>query len=290
MRRLDDATRALIQQSLGGLPTVCAEANCPNIGECWSRGTATFMIMGSTCTRNCRFCDVNSGKPGALNPHEPQLLAESVASMQLKYTVITCVDRDDLPDFGAAHWAACITAVRARNPQVRIETLIGDMRGRDADIATVVRARPDVLVHNVETVPRLQRPVRHPACWQNSTRVLMHGKQIARAEGFPLLTKTGMMFGLGESKAEVLEAMQLLRECEIDLLTLSQYLKPSHAPRKWEVQRYVHPDEFTELADYALRLGFKGVMSSPLTRSSYKAETLYAEASGEAAGSLLSAG
>jgi lipoic acid synthetase len=272
-----------IDESLDGLPTVCVSANCPNIGECWSRGTATFMIMGDTCTRACRFCNVMSGKPGALNPHEPQILAESVAKMGLKYAVLTCVDRDDLPDFGAAHWAACIGAVRRRNPGVKIETLIGDMRGREADIATVVRACPDVLVHNVETVPRLQHIVRHPANWANSTRVLVYGKEVARTESFELLTKTGMMFGLGETKEEVKEAMALLRDCDIDLLTLSQYLKPNQSERKWEVQRYVHPDEFAELAEYALSLGFQGVMASPLTRSSYRAETLYypATSSGE---------
>ncbi len=280
VRRLDGPTREYIDSVSRGISTVCREANCPNIGECWSRGTATFMIMGDKCTRNCKFCNVGKGRPAALNPHEPAALAESIAELKVRYAVITCVDRDDLPDFGAAHWAECISAVRRRNPGVIIETLIGDMRGRDRDIATVALARPDVLVHNVETVPRLQRAIRYPACWDNSTRVLVFGKQLARREGFKLLTKTGMMLGLGETDAEVEEALRLLRELEIDLLTLSQYLKPANMRGKWEVQRYVPPARFDELAEMARALGFAGVMASPLTRSSYRAETLYAQALG----------
>ncbi len=178
VRRLDAATRELMQHSLTGLHTVCAEANCPNIGECWARGTATFMIMGQVCTRNCRFCDVAHGRPGALDPDEPYALADSIRNLGLKYAVVTCVDRDDLPDQGAAHWAQCIEAIRERcggridSGGVGIEILTGDFRGREQDVATVVRAQPDVFAHNVETVPRLQRPIRRIANWEWSTGVL----------------------------------------------------------------------------------------------------------------------
>lgn len=284
VRRLDAATREMMQRSLTGLHTVCAEANCPNIGECWARGTATFMVMGQVCTRNCKFCDVAHGRPGALDPDEPYTLAESIRNLGLKYAVITCVDRDDLPDQGAAHWAHCIEAIRERcggrmdSGGVGIEVLTGDFRGRETDVATVVRAQPDVFAHNVETVPRLQRSIRRIANWEWSTGVLIAARDIAKRDGIPLLIKSGMMLGLGETDDEVREAMRLLRECQVDLLTLGQYLKPRNIPDRVEVERYVSPDEFNALASYAKELGFLGVAASPLTRSSHLAETLYAEA------------
>lgn len=267
-----------MQQSLGSLPTVCAAANCPNIGECWQRGTATFMIMGELCTRGCRFCNVATGQPQPLNPQEPQLLADSVAQLQLRYAVLTCVDRDDLPDSGAAHWAACIGAVRKQCPQVGIEALVGDFRGSTADIATVVQARPDVFAHNVEVVPRLQSAVRPAAAWETSCGVLKTARRLAEVHEVPLLIKSGLMLGLGESLAEVREALVELRSSGAELLTLGQYLKPSHRDGKLDVQRYVTPQEFAGLADFARSLGFAGVAAGPLTRSSHLAETLYADA------------
>jgi lipoyl synthase len=284
VRRLDMAARELMQHSLTGLHTVCAEANCPNIGECWARGTATFMIMGQVCTRNCRFCDVAHGRPGALDPDEPRALAESIFNLGLKYAVITCVNRDDLPDQGAAHWAACIQAVRERcggrmdAGGVGIEVLTGDFRGQAQDVAAVVRAQPEVFAHNVETVPRLQQPIRRIASWEWSTQVLISARRTAQAEGVPLLVKSGMMLGLGESDDEVREAMRLLLDCGVDLLTLGQYLKPRNIADRIDVDRYVPPEQFDELAAYARELGFRGVASSPLTRSSHLAETLYANA------------
>jgi lipoyl synthase len=296
VRRLDLAARETMQRSLIGLHTVCAEANCPNIGECWARGTATFMIMGHVCTRNCRFCDVTHGRPGALDADEPYTLAETIFNLGLKYAVITCVDRDDLPDQGAAHWAACIQAIRERcggridSGGVGIEVLTGDFHGREQDVATVVRAQPDVFAHNVETVPRLQRPIRRIANWEWSTQVLIAARNIAQAEGIPLLIKSGMMLGLGETDTEVREAMRLLLDCGVDLLTLGQYLKPRNIADRLEVDRFVPPEQFDELAAYARELGFRGVAASPLTRSSHLAETLYANAVQHAAtGSGMSA-
>lgn len=267
-----------MNQPLNGLPTVCSEANCPNIGECWARGTATFMVMGDKCTRSCRFCNVDFGKPDPLNEHEPVLLAASISELGLEYAVVTCVDRDDLIDSGAKHWVACIKAVRARCPGVLLEILTGDFKGSLEHIRAVAAARPDVFAHNVETVPRLQNKVRNKARWELSLRVLTAARQVARDHNFKLFTKSGMMLGLGETDAEVREAMGLLREHNVDLLTLGQYLKPLERPDKLEVQRFVSPEEFNELAAYGLSIGFKGVASSPLTRSSHLAETLYAQA------------
>jgi len=307
VRRLSAPVRELMQENLGGIATVCREANCPNIGECWARGTATYMIMGDTCTRNCAFCDVSFGKPKPLDPGEPLRLAASIAALRLKYSVITCVDRDDLADSGAAHWAACLNAVRTlcgrlefdpgaakgarpdsgaavevyaagHRSGVGLEILSGDFKGRIDDIASVVRAQPDVFAHNVETVPRLQKLARHKATWDRSVFVLDSVRAVADAEGLAVFTKTGLMLGLGESNAEVREAMQILREHEIDLLTLGQYLKPRNVEGKLPVLRFVSPEEFEELRQYGLALGFKGVAASPLTRSSHLAETLYAQA------------
>lgn len=278
MRRLDQATRELMQRSLSGQPTVCAAANCPNITECWQRGTATFMIMGEICTRHCRFCGVTTGKPEPLDTEEPTRLAASIRDLKLKYAVVTCVDRDDLPDSGAAHWAASIQSIRVAAPDVQVEVLTGDFSGVEHDIAMVVTAKPDVFAHNVEVVPRLQRAVRPAATWERSLSVLAIAKRVARGAGVPLLTKTGLMLGLGESLAEVREALSLIREYGVDLLTLGQYLKPLNRPGLLDVQRYVTPEEFNGLADYAREVGFKGVAATPLTRSSHLAETLYAEA------------
>jgi lipoyl synthase len=284
VRRLDAATREMMQRSLTGLHTVCAEANCPNIGECWARGTATFMIMGQVCTRNCRFCDVATGRPGTLDPDEPFTLAQAIHELGLKYAVITCVDRDDLADQGAAHWARCIEAIRERcggrmdSGGVGIEVLTGDFRGREQDVATVVRAQPDVFAHNVETVPRLQHPIRRVGNWEWSASVLNAARKVAQSEGIPLLVKSGLMLGLGETDAEVREALRLLRECNVELLTLGQYLKPRNVADRIDVARYVTPDEFAAHAAYAKEIGFLGVAASPLTRSSHLAETLYAGA------------
>lgn len=267
-----------MQHSLGGLHTVCASANCPNIAECWSRGTATFMIMGDTCTRHCRFCGVKTGKPEGLDAREPVRLADSIAELELKYAVITCVDRDDLPDGGSAHWAECIRAIRRSNPGTGIEVLTGDFRGEPRSIATVVEAAPDVFAHNVEVVPRLQSLARPAATWERSLAVLEQAAAIAARQNIPLLTKTGLMLGIGESDGEAREALELIAARGVDLLTIGQYLKPLGVAGLLDVDRYVSPEQFDVLADYARSLGFKGVASSPLTRSSHLAETLYAGA------------
>jgi lipoic acid synthetase len=278
VRRLDATARELMRRSLGGLNTVCAAANCPNIGECWRRGTATFMIMGDTCTRRCRFCGVQTGRPAPLDPAEPRRLADSVAALGLKYAVITCVDRDDLEDGGAAHWAACIGALRERLPRVGVEALTGDFGGDPRSIATVIAAGPDVFAHNVEVVPRLQRVARPAATWERSLSVLTEARRAAQLLGIALLTKTGLMLGIGETDEEVREALRLIRARHVDLLTLGQYLRPRGVDGLLEVERYVPPAQFDELADYARGLGFSGVAASPLTRSSHLAETLYAQA------------
>jgi lipoyl synthase len=306
VRRLDDGIRAQINASVGRTATVCQEANCPNIGQCWARGTATYMIMGHTCTRNCAFCDVAFGRPEALDPHEPERIAASVEGLGLKYVVMTCVDRDDLADSGAAHWVATIRAIRARRGELvlaegagfvegaiehvgdvfgarylagsGIEILTGDFKGDEAAIRSVALAGPEVFAHNVETVPRLQKVPRHKATWERSVRVLQLAQQAAREAGRTMFIKTGMMLGLGESDAEVREAMALLRDAGVELLTLGQYLKPRNVAGKLDMQRWVTPDEFAALADYGRSLGFAGVAASPLTRSSYLAETLYAQA------------
>jgi lipoic acid synthetase len=236
------------------------------------------MVMGDKCTRACRFCNVSFGKPEALNPHEPELLAASIAELGLEYAVVTCVDRDDLPDFGAQHWADCIAAVRRRTPHVGIEILTGDFKGVEEHIKLVARAKPEVFAHNVETTPRLQRKARHYATWERSVGVLDTVRETAAAEGFTVFTKSGMMLGLGESNEEVKDAMHLLREHKVDLLTLGQYLKPRDVYDKLPVERFVTPDDFEELRLYGLSIGFSGVASSPLTRSSHLAETLYADA------------
>lgn len=278
VRRLDLATEAVVSQTLSGIATVCQSANCPNIGECWGRGTATFMVMGDKCTRACRFCNVDFGKPEPLNPHEPALLAQSVRELGLKFAVVTCVDRDDLLDSGSQHWADCIDAVHDVGPDVKLEVLTGDFKGSEADIARVVRSRPEVFAHNVETIPRLQGRVRHKARWDTSLRVLGLARDIAASEDIPLVTKSGIMLGLGESFYEVQETMHLLQEEGVEILTIGQYLKPMDRPDKLTVERYVTPEEFDRLQEYGMQIGFAGIASGPLVRSSYRAETLYAQA------------
>lgn len=249
------------------LHTVCEEAQCPNIGECWGGGTATFMVMGDTCTRGCRFCAVATARnPAPPDPAEPVNVAEAIREMGLDYVVLTSVNRDDLPDQGAGHFAACIREIRARNPKTLVEVLIPDFLGRADLLQIVLDAAPDVLAHNVETVPRLQLPVRDPrANWEQSMAVLAAAKQLRPGQ----LTKTSLQVGHGETEEELVEAMTLLRAADVDFLTLGQYLRPSmkHLP----VREFVHPDTFARLDVAGRALGFKYVASGPLVRSSYKA-------------------
>lgn len=249
------------------LHTVCEEANCPNLGECFGGGTATFMIMGGICTRRCPFCDVAHGRPDPLDVEEPGNLARTIAAMNLKYVVITSVDRDDLRDGGAAHFAACIRESRAARPGLVVETLVPDFRGREAlAIDILAQEPPDVLNHNLETVPRLYREARPGADYAGSLRLLREFK--ARVPQVP--TKSGLMLGLGESDEEIIEVLKDLRAHGVDMLTLGQYLQPS--AHHLSVQRYVSPEDFDELARVARELGFRHVASGPLVRSSYHAE------------------
>ena len=249
------------------LHTVCEEAACPNLGECFGHGTATFMIMGDICTRRCPFCDVAHGKPGALDPQEPQHLAQTVKAMGLQYVVITSVDRDDLRDGGAAHFRVCIEELRTVAPQTRIEVLVPDFRGRaDRALEILCEAPPDVFNHNLETVPRLYRKARPGADYRGSLALLREFKD--RCPDVP--TKSGLMLGLGEETAEVETVMQDLRDHGCEMLTLGQYLQPSrfHLP----VDRYLSPQEFDRLAAIARIHGFTNVASGPMVRSSYHAD------------------
>jgi len=250
------------------LHTVCESASCPNRGECWAAGTATLMILGNICTRSCGFCAVKTGRPTELDLAEPARVADAVESMNLRYVVITSVDRDDLKDGGSGVWAKTIEAVRERCPQTGIEVLIPDFQGKHEDQARVFAARPHVLAHNLETVKRLHATVRPQARYQRSLDVL------SRAKDAGLVAKSGMMLGLGETTAEVLEAMRDLRAAGCDVLTLGQYLQPSreHLP----IERWVHPDEFASLREQALAMGFSKCDSGPLVRSSYHAEGVIA--------------
>jgi len=246
------------------LHTVCESASCPNIGECWTRRALTIMIMGDICTRSCRFCDVTTGRPQPLDPDEPRRVAEMLGRLDLEHTVITCVDRDDLADFGAAHWAETIRAVKAACPDMTLEILAGDFKGNTDNVDIVLDADPDVFAHNLETVPRLSRQVRVQASYPRSYKVLEH----ARKRG--AVTKTGLMLGLGETIDEVHEVVRELAGLGLDILTLGQYLSPSkqHLP----IERYVHPTEFAELERFALDAGITHVVSGPLVRSSYHAD------------------
>jgi lipoyl synthase len=248
-----------------GLHTVCEEAGCPNIGECWEKKHATFMIMGDTCTRACAFCNVKTGLPGALDPAEPEHVAAATAKLGLAHVVITSVDRDDLDDGGAAHFAAVIRAIRGRRPQTTIEVLTPDFLRKDGAVETVVAAKPDVFNHNLETVPSNYLTVRPGARYFASLHLLQRAKELD-----PLLfTKSGIMVGLGEERNEILQVMDDLRAADVDFLTIGQYLQPSrkHHP----VMRFVPPDEFQALATIAYAKGFSMVSASPLTRSSHHA-------------------
>lgn len=261
-----------------GLATVCAEAHCPNLAECWSGGTATFMLLGETCTRGCGFCAVKTGNPrGALDPFEPLKLAESVRALGLDYVVITMVARDDLPDGGAAHIAKAIRAVKMRNPQTRVEVLISDLRGRTDALQIVIDAAPVVLAHNIETVERLTPYVRDGrARYRQSLALLQKAKTLISPDApmssdvsVALYTKSSIMLGLGETEDEVVQTMRDLRGVQVDFLTLGQYLQPSK--QHLALQEYIHPDQFKKLETVAYELGFFSVASGPLVRSSYRA-------------------
>jgi lipoic acid synthetase len=247
------------------LHTVCEEAHCPNIGECWHHGTATFMIMGDVCTRACGYCNVTHGAPAALDLDEPDNLAHAVQTLALQHVVVTSVDRDDLADFGAAAFAATIRAIRARRPECRVEVLIPDFQGHADPLRTVLDARPDILNHNIETVPRLYRIARPGGRYARALELLDR----ARTWAPDIPTKTGLMVGLGETWDEILEVFRDLRQIDCRILTVGQYLRPSlaHLP----MERYYTPDEFDELKRLALDLGFGHVESGPLVRSSYHA-------------------
>jgi lipoic acid synthetase len=247
-----------------GLHTVCESASCPNIGECWNARALTIMILGEICTRSCQFCDVPNGRPLPPDPDEPRRVAEILAQLGLRHTVITCVDRDDLDDGGAAHWAATLRAIRARCPELTVEALTGDFQGDTAAVDAVLEAAPDVFAHNLETVPRLSRKVRVQARYERSYAVLGH----ARARG--AVVKTGLMLGLGEEPDEVRTVLREVAELGVDIVTMGQYLSPSRA--HLPVERYLHPDEFVALREEALALGIAHVESGPLVRSSYHAD------------------
>ena len=256
-------TRLLMRRL--GLNTVCEEAACPNIGECWAQGHATVMILGSVCTRACAFCNVATGRPDLLDPHEPDHLAEAVAELGLGHVVITSVDRDDLDDGGAGQFARCITRIRETSPGTTIEVLTPDFLRKDGAVETVVEAGPDVFNHNLETVPRLYRPVRPGARYDHSLSLLGRVKQLNPA----MFTKSGLMAGLGERRGEVHEVMDDLRAMDVDFLTIGQYLRPT--ARHIAVDRYVTPEEFDDYREKAFAKGFLMVSASPLTRSSYHA-------------------
>jgi lipoyl synthase len=249
------------------LHTVCQEAACPNVGECWERGTATFMILGDTCTRRCGFCNVKTGKPTWNDPLEPARVARTIARMGLRHAVITSVDRDDLPDKGARIWAAVIRQVRRQAPGCKIECLTPDFQGQEMPLATVLAERPDVFNHNVEVVPRLYSVARRGSTWQRSLRVLRNAKAMGAGE---VVTKSGLMVGLGETHDEMVAAFADLREAGVQVLTVGQYLRPSE--RHLPVVRYWHPDEFKALEDAAYALGFDHIAAGPLVRSSYHAD------------------
>ena len=260
-----DEVRGLLRQQK--LKTVCEEASCPNLPECFGGGTATFMVMGDICTRRCPFCDVAHGRPKPLDPDEPKHLAEAVSALNLKYVVITSVDRDDERDGGASHITACVNAVREAMPNITIETLVPDFRGRMQPALDAMKlGPPDVFNHNLETVPRLYRAMRPGADYQWSLDLLKNFKK--NHPNVP--TKSGLMVGLGETIDEIKEVLRDLRAHDVDMITIGQYLQPSksHAP----VERFVHPDEFNELATYGYELGFTHMASGPMVRSSYHAD------------------
>jgi lipoyl synthase len=249
------------------LHTVCEEANCPNVGECWERGTATFMILGDVCTRRCGFCNVKTGVPTWSDPLEPLRVANSVKRMGLRHAVITSVDRDDLPDYGAGAFVGVIRSIRRMAPGCKVEVLTPDFRGQEMPLAKVIAERPDVFNHNVETVPRLYPMARRGSQFLRSCRVLAIAKQMGGTE---VVTKSGLMVGLGEEFDEMVEAFRILREHDVQVLTVGQYLRPTenHLP----VVRYWHPEEFAALEAAAYEIGFESVAAGPLVRSSYHAD------------------
>jgi lipoic acid synthetase len=255
-------TREIVREHR--LHTVCESAQCPNLGECWSRKTATIMILGNICTRSCGFCAVNTGRPTELDLDEPKRVAEAIRLMGLRHAVITSVARDELTDGGAAVWAATIRAVRAKNPDTGIEVLIPDFKGRWQDLETVLDAKPDILNHNVETVPRLHKRVRPQARYERSLELLRRSKRAGFA------TKTGLMLGLGEREDEIDLTLRDIAAEKTDILTLGQYLRPS--PQHLEMTRWVAPDEFARWKEFSLQIGFRVVESGPLVRSSYHAD------------------
>jgi lipoic acid synthetase len=271
---------AAIKQALRerGLSTVCEEARCPNLAECWGGGpkgvgTATLMVMGGTCTRGCRFCSVPTGKPGALDPEEPRKASETVALMGVRYVVITSVDRDDLADGGAAHFASVIRQVKADSPDVLVEVLTPDFQGDEDALAAILQAGPDVVAHNVETVRRLTPLVRdRRAGYDQTLGVLRAYKRLGARH-----TKTSIMVGLGETEAEVEECLRDLRAAGVDIVTFGQYLRPTQEARHLPVTEFVHPRQFGRYAEMARGLGFLYVASGPLVRSSYKAGELFLE-------------
>lgn len=268
MRIAGGENYADVRQLMRGnaLHTICEEAHCPNIGECWERRTATFLILGDICTRGCRFCAVTKGRPVGLDWGEPDRLARAVETMQLRYVVVTSVDRDDLADGGAGIFALTIQRIRIRRPECGIEVLVPDFQGKRDAIAAVMKARPDVFNHNLETVPRLYRKARPGSKYPRSLDVLRYAKELDGT----VLSKTGLMVGLGETIDEIVQVMADARQNNVDILTIGQYLRPSawHLP----IQRYYTPDEFATLRREGLRMGYKHVESGPLVRSSYHAD------------------
>jgi lipoic acid synthetase len=254
--------RAMVKEL--ALHTVCESASCPNIGECWTRRALTIMILGDICTRSCRFCDVTTGRPLPADPDEPRRVAEMLSRLTLEHTVITCVDRDDLPDFGAAHWAETIRRVKAACPAMTLEVLAGDFKGNTELVDIVLDADPDVFAHNLETVPRLSRAVRVQASYPRSYRILEHARKR------DAVTKTGLMLGLGETRDEVEEVLRDVARLGVDIVTLGQYLSPSK--QHLALERYVPPAEFAELEQYARDQGITHVVAGPLVRSSYHAD------------------
>jgi lipoic acid synthetase len=257
------ATRRIVREH--HLVTVCEEAGCPNIGECWSKKHATFMLMGEICTRACAFCNVATGLPGPLDDSEPESVANAVARMELAHSVITSVDRDDLDDGGAEHFARTITAIRARSPATTIEVLTPDFLRKEGALETVIEAKPDVFNHNLETVPRLYLRIRPGARYFHSLRLLQRAKELDPS----VFTKSGIMVGLGETRDEIAQVMDDLRSAEVDFITIGQYLQPSR--KHAAIDRFVPPDEFKALESVAYSKGFLMVSASPLTRSSHHA-------------------
>jgi lipoic acid synthetase len=251
------------------LNTVCEEAHCPNIGECWDQRTATIMILGDTCTRACGFCNIKTGRPEWFDEDEPRRVAEAVSQLGLEHVVVTSVARDDLPDGGAHVFAETIRRLRDACPGMGVEVLIPDFNGQAAPLRDVMEARPDILNHNLETVERLQKPVRKRARWDRSLGVLARAKSDAAEIGYEVHTKSSLMVGLGETRAELSAAFVALRDVDCDILTIGQYLRPS--TKHLALERYYHPDEFAEMKGEALALGFRHVESGPLVRSSYHA-------------------